>query len=98
VTGAVVTVIRHAGKVAAGALPAVLVAGLGLPALGGLVFLAVLVLGAACWVLGNEDRTARLSRVLLAWRGNARCLPPGGAAPTASPGPRPRRRTLPRRS
>jgi len=30
---------------AAGVLPAALVAGLGLPALGGLVFLAVLVLG-----------------------------------------------------
>ena len=56
-------------------------AGLGLPALGSL---AVLVLGAACWVLGSEDRTARLSRVLLAWRGNTRCLPqaarPGGPA------------------
>ncbi len=46
------------------ALPAVLVARLGLPALGGLVFVAVLILAAACWEIGSEDRTARLSRVL----------------------------------
>jgi len=60
--------------VAAGALSAVvLVAGLGLPALGGLVFLAVLVLGVACWVIGSEDRTDRVSQVLFAWRGNADC-------------------------
>ncbi len=51
--GAVVAVLRQAGKAAAR------VAGLGLPA------------------LGSEARTARLSRVLLAWQGNARCLPLG---------------------
>ena len=61
--------------VAAGALPAVvLVAGLGLPALGGLVSLAVLVLGVACWVIGSEDPDQdRVSQVLFAWRGNADC-------------------------
>lgn len=94
--GVVMTVIRHIGKVATGALPAILVAGLGLPALGSLVFMAVLVLAVACWVLSSEDRTARLSRVLLALRGNARCLPRGSAVPTVPSAPRSRRRALPR--
>jgi hypothetical protein len=44
VTDTVIAVLRHVGKVAAGAVPAALVAGLGLLALGGLVFLAVLIL------------------------------------------------------
>ena len=43
-TDTVIAVLRHVGKVAAGAVPVALVAGLGLLALGGLVFLAVLIL------------------------------------------------------
>ena len=35
---------------------------------------AVLVLGAACWVIGSGDRAERVSQVLLAWRDNADCL------------------------
>ena len=46
-----------------------LVARLGLPALGVLVFLAVLVTWVACWVFRSDARTERVSRVLLAWRG-----------------------------
>ena len=42
---------------------------------------AVLVLGAACWVIGSGDRAERVSRVLLAWRGNARLLDPEGRWP-----------------
>ena len=78
---AAVAVLRRAGKVAAGTVPTALVAGLGLPALGALVFLAVLVTGAACWIIGSKDRTDRVSRVLLAWRGNAGCLARDGAIP-----------------
>jgi hypothetical protein len=44
-----------------------LMARLGLPALGALVFLATLALAAACWVLGSYARADRVSRVLLAW-------------------------------
>ena len=89
------TVLRHVGKVVAGALPAVLVAGLGLPALGALVLLTVVVVGVACWVIHSEDRTDRVSRVLLAWRGNASCIARAGdTSPTL---PLARRRTLPRR-
>ena len=81
-------VLKHAGKAAAGVLPAVLLSGLGLPALGALVFLAVLVLVVTCWVIGSGDRTERVSRILLAGRGDASCLPPGHAAPLCPhPGP-----------
>ncbi len=85
---AVATVLRWVGKVAAGAVPAALVARLGLPALGVLVFLAVLVAWVACWVFRSDARTERVSRVLLAWRGNVGCLPPVGAdAPEPAPRP-----------
>jgi hypothetical protein len=87
-------VIRWSGKVAAGAVPAALVAGLGLPALGVLVFVAVLAAGVSCWVMHSDARTNRASRVLLAWRGNAGCLPSAPAPVTA---PRPRRWAWPRR-
>jgi hypothetical protein len=98
VTDAVTAVLRWAGTVAAGIVPAALVAGLGLPALGGLVFLAILVLGAACWVIGSKDRTDRVSQMLLAWRGNADCLARPGAVSPSIPAARPRRRLWPRRS
>jgi hypothetical protein len=84
------TVLKHAGKAAAGVLPTALLAGLGMPALGALVFLAVLVLVVACWVIGSGDRTERVSRILLAGRGDANCLPPVPAGPSL-PASRPRR-------
>lgn len=74
---AIMEVLRRAGKVAARAVPAALVTELGLPALGVLVFLAVLMTGVACWVIGSADRTDRASRVLLAWRGDSSCLATG---------------------
>ena len=95
---AVMAVLRRAGKVAAGVAPAALVAGLGLPALGGLIFFAVLVLGVACWVIASRDRTDRISRMLLAWRGNADCLARDSAVSPSVPAARPRRRLLPHRS
>jgi hypothetical protein len=71
-------------------------AGLGLPAFGALVFLAVLAAGVACWVIGSGDRTERVSRVLLAWRGDPGCLPSGAPAAVAPSRRRPRRRPWPR--
>jgi hypothetical protein len=65
----VTAVLRRTGKAAAGVAAAALVAGLSLPALGAPVFLAVLAAGMACWVICSGDRTERVSRVLLAWRG-----------------------------
>ncbi len=95
-TAAMGAVLRHAGKVVARVLPGALLAGLGLPALGALVFLAVLVLVAACWVIGSGDRTERVSRILLAGRGDDSCLPPAPAAPHP-PASEPRRWTVWRR-
>jgi hypothetical protein len=43
-----------------------------LPALAALVFLTGLVLGAACWIINNGDRSERVNRMLLAMRGDAR--------------------------
>lgn len=89
---------KRAGKVAVGVMSASLVAGLGLPALGVLVFLAVLAAGVACWVFRSDARTDRVSRVLLAWRGDVGCLARDGAAPASAPVARAHRRSWPRRS
>jgi hypothetical protein len=51
---------------------------------GVLVFVAVLAAGVGCWVVCSDARTDRVSRVLLAWRGNAGCLP-SGLAPVTAP-------------
>jgi hypothetical protein len=67
-------------RTALAAVPAVVLVRLGLPALGALVFLAVLAAEIVCWVLGSDVRAPRVTRMLLAWRGNPSCLPPGGAA------------------
>ena len=71
--------------------------GLGLPALAALIFLAVLVLGVACWVIGSEDRTEHVSQMLLAWRGNANCLARNDVDSPSAPAVRLRRRLWPRR-
>ncbi len=95
---AVTAMLRRAGRVAAGVVPAAMAARLGLPALGTLVLLAVLGVWAACWVFRSDARAERVSRVLLAWRGNADCLTRDGAVSPPAPAARPRRRLLPRRS
>ena len=56
--------LRHAGKTAAGMLPTALIAGLGLPALGALVFRAVLGLGVICWIISSDDRANRVTRMV----------------------------------
>jgi hypothetical protein len=59
----------------AGVIPVAAAVRLGLPALGALVFLAVLVLLAACWVIGSQARTDRVSQILLARRGTIAAQP-----------------------
>lgn len=60
---------RCAAKVTASALPAAAVAEFGIPALAVLVLLAVLILAVICWVIVSQDRTNRVSQILLARRG-----------------------------
>ena len=81
---------RRAGRAVSGILPVAVLARLGLPALAAAVFLAVLVLGAACWVIGSDGQTDRVNRMLLACRGNAHCL----KAATSAPRPPSRQRRL----
>ena len=67
-------------------LPAALLARLGVPALAALVFLAILVLGVICWIISDPERSERVNRMLLAKRGDARCLRrPDHPAPSPRP-------------
>ena len=87
------TGLRHAGRAAAGLLSAASVARLGMPALAALVFLAVLLLAVVCWVIGSGDRSDRVTRMIYARRGDARCL--GAGSPAVSlPTSRPRRASV----
>jgi hypothetical protein len=80
--------LRRAGRMAAGALPAALLAKLGMPALAAAVFLTVVAVAVICWVIASGDRTNRVSQMMLARRGQASCLTSGTAAPPV-PVPRP---------
>lgn len=86
--------VRHAGRVAAGLLPAAALARLGAPALVSVVILAVLALGAACWVIASGDRSDRVTRMIYARHGDARSLAPR-SPPEADTG---RRKPLRRRA
>ena len=74
--------LRRTGRTAVGVLPAALLAELGMPALGAVVFLAIVVLAMICWVIASGDRTNRVSQMMLAHRGQADCLVPGTAVPS----------------
>ena len=83
--------LKHATRAAAGILPAAALVRLSLPVLAALVLLAVLVLGVTCWVISSGERSDRVTRMILARRGDARSLVPEPAA-ASLPAPRPRRR------
>lgn len=78
------TALKHLGLSATVIVPASLLVRLGIPALAALVFIAVLALGVICWIIGSPDRSDRVTRMMLAKRGNARCLT---SASSASPLP-----------
>jgi hypothetical protein len=85
--------LKHAGQAVAGMLPAAILVQLGVSVLAAVVvFVAVLVLGAACWVVSSPDRSDRVIRMMLAMRGNARCLASASSA-SSVPASRPRRRS-----
>jgi hypothetical protein len=75
--------LKPAARAAAEMLPAAVLARLGMPALAALVFLAVLVLGVICWVISSPHCSERVARLMLARRGNDRCL--GADLPARSP-------------
>ena len=77
--------IRNGGRTVAGMLPAAALLSLGLPALAAVVFLVVLVIGATCWILDSDERTSRVNRILLARRGDPKCLEAGVTASQPKP-------------
>jgi hypothetical protein len=82
---------KYAGKIATGALSVTAISRLGPPALAAIVFLAVLVLGVVCWVISDDARVNRITRILAAMHGNI--LPPEpGVPPVLLPGPQRRLR------
>jgi len=74
-------------------LPAALLARLGVPALTAVIVLVVLVIGVTCWIISNDDRTGRVNRMMLAIRGDARCLEIAASA-RPSPASRPHRPSI----
>jgi hypothetical protein len=79
--------LRHASRAAVGMLPVAVLAQLGMPGLAAMVFLTVLGLGMACWIISSDARTGRVNRMMLARQGNARCLDTGASA-VSPPAPR----------
>jgi hypothetical protein len=83
--------LKHTGRAAAAMLPAALLARLGVLALTALIFLAFLVLRVNCWIISDPERSDRVNRMLLARRGDARCLQRADHNATAARAPKPKR-------
>jgi hypothetical protein len=75
---------RIAGTFGGTALITLLV-GSGMPGISALVFLVTSVLATTCWILGSPDRSERICRMLLAGRGDPRCLSTGSSTPPSQP-------------
>ena len=67
--GTVKSTLKHAGRAAGGTFSLAALTQLSMPALAAVVVLAVLVLGVICWIISSDDRSARVSRMMLARRG-----------------------------
>jgi hypothetical protein len=74
------TALRQAGKVVTTVVPVSQLARLGLPALIVLGFLTLVVLAIWCWIIGNADRSDRLTRLILAARGHHAVPAPAAGA------------------
>jgi hypothetical protein len=83
--------LKHVDRVMTGMLSAAVLARLGVPALAAAGSLAVLVLGVTCWVISSGGRSDRVTRMIYAWHGDARCLPPDTAPSAPASRPRPQR-------
>lgn len=82
-------VFRYVARTATGTVLVTLLADFGMPALGALVSLVIMALAVTCWILASPDRSERICRMLLAGRGDPRCLaseqgtlPPRAGHPT----------------
>ena len=79
------TVLHYLVRAAGGTAVVTLVASSGMPALGALIFTIASVLAIAGWVIASPDRSERICRILLAGRGDPRCLPSGSSTLAAVP-------------
>jgi hypothetical protein len=75
--------LKHASWVVAGLLPAALATRADWAMTASAVFLAVLGLAVFCWIIASADRSARLTRMILARRADARCLEPDNTSSTS---------------
>jgi hypothetical protein len=96
--GTVKTALKHTGQAVAGVLPAALLVRLGTHGVAAMIVFAVLVIvlggvvvvlaflgrGMLRWIIDSGERSDRVSRMLLARRGDARCLKPGTSASSSS--------------
>lgn len=85
------TTLKHAGRAAGGTFSLAALTQLSMPALTAVGVLAVLMLGVICWIISSEERSDRASRLMLARRGDAKCLETSVTPPSPSP-PRARAR------
>lgn len=72
-----VNAIRRVVGAVGGTALVTLLAGFGMPGLSALVFLVTSALAMTCWILASPDRSDRICRMLLAGRGDPRCLTSG---------------------
>jgi hypothetical protein len=87
-------ILKPAGRAAGGTLSVAALTQLSMPELAAVGLLVVLVLGVICWIISSDERSARVSRMMLARRGDAKCLETS-ASPPSPPKARARRQSTP---
>jgi hypothetical protein len=65
--------LRQAGRTV-GLVIAWIAARVNTPLLVVVVVAVVIVVGLVCWVLSDGERSDRVAQIIVAWRGDARCL------------------------
>ena len=73
--------LKHAGRAATGTFSVAALTQLSMPALAVVGLLVMLVLGVICWIISSDERSARVSRMMLARRGDAKCLETSASHP-----------------
>jgi hypothetical protein len=68
-------VLRRAAKALTPLTAAGVTAAFGYPAIATAACLIIFTLTAACWIINSNERTERLTRIILARHGNPVCLP-----------------------
>jgi hypothetical protein len=75
------TALKHSGRTAAGIPAAALIVRLGMSAIVVVASLTVFAVIVICWIISSDERSDRVNRMMLARRGDARCLKGGPGGP-----------------